>query len=347
MEADLAELAELASELREMRPAPSQRFAAELDSAAAEGFGGGGRSGRFAGLAARLGAVPPRRMLLTAGAGALTAVVIATAVVEIGDSGGSRRGALPGSNVDTAGAPAGAATGSSKAERPRGSALLDRAGPAATANSAAAAPAEQIAPSGPFASKRSRRAVERSAQLVLGTDPDGVRPAADRVFATVGRYDGIVLSSTISDGDSGEPSADFSLLIPSDRLSAALTDLSAIAEVRSRQESAEDITAPTVTVGERLRDARAEIEGLLKQLANADTDAERASVEGAAPLPASAGRRPARLAQRSAAPRQLLARLRPGDHRRRLGPPRLGRRIAGRSATPSATPAASSRSRPG
>ena len=157
--------------------------------------------------------------------------------------------------------------------------MLDRAGPAATANSAAAAPAEQIAPSGPFASKQSRRAVERSAQLVLGTDPDGVRPAADRVFATVGRYDGIVLSSTIRDGDSGEPGADFSLLIPSDRLSAALTDLSAIAEVRSRQESAEDITAPTVTVGERLRDARAEVEGLLKQLAKADTDAERASVK--------------------------------------------------------------------
>ena len=99
------------------------------------------------------------------------------------------------------------------------------------------------------------------------------------MFATVGRYDGIVLSSSIRDGDSGEAGADFSLLIPSDRLSPALTDLSAIAEVRSREESAEDITAPTVTVGERLRDARAEVEGLLKQLAKADTDSERAAVK--------------------------------------------------------------------
>ena len=34
-----------------------------------------------------------------------------------------------------------------------------------------------------------------------------------------------------------------------------------------------------MTVGERLRDARAEVEGLLKQLAEADTDSERAAVK--------------------------------------------------------------------
>ncbi len=114
---------------------------------------------------------------------------------------------------------------------------------------------------------------------MLGTDPEGVRPAADRVFAAVGRYDGIVLRSSIRDGASGEAGADFSLLIPSDRLGAALTDLSSIAEVRSREESAEDITAPTVTVCDHLREARAEVEGLLKQLAEADSDSERAAIK--------------------------------------------------------------------
>ena len=40
-----------------------------------------------------------------------------------------------------------------------------------------------------------------------------------------------------------------------------------------------DITAPVVTVGERLQDARAEVQGLLEQLAEADTDEERAAVK--------------------------------------------------------------------
>ena len=61
--------------------------------------------------------------------------------------------------------------------------------------------------------------------------------------------------------------------------------------MRSRQESTLDITAPTVTVGERLQDARAEVEGLLEQLADADTDEERAAVEAAAALPARPRRR--------------------------------------------------------
>ena len=73
--------------------------------------------------------------------------------------------------------------------------------------------------------------------------------------------------------------ANFELLIPSARLSPALADLSELAEVRSRSENTLDITAPFVSARERLRDARAETEGLLRQLAEADTDAERASVK--------------------------------------------------------------------
>jgi hypothetical protein len=49
--------------------------------------------------------------------------------------------------------------------------------------------------------------------------------------------------------------------------------------VRSRSENTLDITAPFVSARERLRDARAEAEGLLRQLATADTEAERASVK--------------------------------------------------------------------
>ena len=58
-----------------------------------------------------------------------------------------------------------------------------------------------------------------------------------------------------------------------------MAEFSAIAEVRSRHEATADITAPTVRTGEQLRDSRATVEGLLAQLAAADTEAERAATE--------------------------------------------------------------------
>ena len=134
-------------------------------------------------------------------------------------------------------------------------------------------------PIGPFASGERRRFVERSAQVTLGTEPERVQDVADEVLGVVARYEGIVLSSSVSQGGEGEAGAGFDLLIPSRSFDEALSDLSAIAELRSREESTSDITAPTVTVRERLRDARAEVEGLLKQLADADTDEERAAVK--------------------------------------------------------------------
>ena len=99
-----------------------------------------------------------------------------------------------------------------------------------------------------------------------------MRDATDEIFGIVGRYEGIVISSSIQDGPEGEAGARFELMIPSERLSDALADLSGVAEVRSREEQTLDITAPTITVAERLQDARAEVEGLLEQLADADTD---------------------------------------------------------------------------
>jgi hypothetical protein len=132
---------------------------------------------------------------------------------------------------------------------------------------------------GPFASKAGHRDVERAAEMVLGTDPADVRRAAGEVFEAVHAYDGIVLRSSIEDGNEGEARAEFELLIPSGKLGDALASFSAIAEVRSRHESTADVTAKTVGLGERLQDSRASVKGLLAQLANAETDAERAAAE--------------------------------------------------------------------
>ena len=135
------------------------------------------------------------------------------------------------------------------------------------------------ADSAPVAQGR-RRQVERAAELVLGTDPEGVRSVADDVFGVIGRYRGIVLSSQIRDGREGVAGAEFLLAVPSSRLSAVLADLSELAEVRTRQESSLDITAPYVSVQERMEDTRALIKSLLSQLEEADTEDEQLRLQG-------------------------------------------------------------------
>src|SRR5215210_297340 len=269
---DLADLAELAAALAEMRETPSAKFAAELDSRAAAGFT---RRREGADLWRRFRAAPLHRRLMPAGAAALAAIVVATAVVSSrggqDDVGFDASGGAGGTTIEPAPQPAPAldeSSGSPGIRRDQASAAVGEVRLKGTVGNA-----------GPFASGERRRFVERSAELTLGTEPEQVQRVADDVFGAVGRYGGIVLSSSIEDGPEGQAGAQFTLLIPSPRLDAALADLSQIAEVRSRQENAQDITAPVVSARERLREARAEVEGLLKQLAAADTDEERAAVK--------------------------------------------------------------------
>ncbi|HEY8083804.1 MAG TPA: DUF4349 domain-containing protein [Solirubrobacterales bacterium] len=289
---------DLITALQTLRPAPQPDFVAELDARADAGFPqhrgeGDSASGRIS-KRLRLGErlrIEPRRFLAPAGACAVLAIAAATAIVAVTESDPSSQSTAttsrPSDSAPTGTAvpaPAGAAAGQGG-----GSAELDRSAelsapveefseplPRLSATSAASG---RTTASGPYASQAERRAIERSAQLVLGTDPSEVRDDAAQVFETVHSYDGIVLRSSIRDGDSGEAGATFDLLIPTAKLGDALASFSEIAEVRSRHESTQDITAPTISVGERLQDAEAKVEGLLAQLASADTDAEREAVE--------------------------------------------------------------------
>ena len=264
-----ADIAELAAALAELRATPAEDFAAKLDRQAAAGFRAGPARSGLGALSARLRGLGLRQAM-PALAGGFAVLVIGTAVALSGNGGGQDGTAAPGGDG-------------------RASLTEPAAGGGATA--AEAAPQSTVAPApattldldakatGPNAAGERRRFVDRDARLTLATDADDVRRATEDVFAVVGRYQGIVQTSQIEDGPEGEAGAGFELLIPSGRLSAALADLSEIAEVRSREETSQDITAPVVTVGERLQDARAEVRGLLKQLAEADTDQERAAVK--------------------------------------------------------------------
>lgn len=311
---DLADLAELSADLSGLRASPEEPFAARLDARAAAGFKSGDgreRAGRLGDMWKRFRSASLSRQLMPIGATALAAIVIATAVVAVRPHGSDDSAQVS--------AGAGGSADSSAVATSGGAAANGPATSSATTTSEAApseiAPLPSLAPgppvgtpgsrartdrgssyvraqaqatvghlgkqaTGPFASDQNHRAIERDAQLTLGTDPEKVQDVSDDVLGVVGRYEGIVLNSSVSDGPAGEAGAQFELLIPSDRLGDALADLSGAAEVRSREETTKDITAPTVTTQEHLRDARAEVEGLLKQLANADTDEERRSADG-------------------------------------------------------------------
>jgi Domain of unknown function (DUF4349) len=293
---------DLTAELQALRPTPRPEFVTELDRRAEAGFPPreGDSANLFERVTARLRATQPRRLLAPAGAFALTAIVVATAIVATSDSREnlslSFRSKSPSeiaSPSNSVGSTAGTATPEPKhsngATGTEDSSGLQFSEAAPTVRNQSrpseSAPAEvRSLPSnaggaGPFASHARHRDIERSSQIILGADPADVRGDAAKVFDAVHAADGIVLRSSIRDGAAGEAGAYFDLLIPSGKVGDTLAAFSSIAEVRSRHESTQDITAPTVGVGERLRDSRAKIEGLLAQLATTTSDTERAAVE--------------------------------------------------------------------
>ena len=229
----------------------------------------------------RLASTPPRRLIAPAGAFAVAAVVIATAVVATTRTEARRLPAARPRRRSTPGARVAARQRSSRARSPNRPPRPPHRQAQRAGATRRAPPGRNCRPaaSGPYAANAGRRDIERSAEIVLGADPAEVRADAAKVFDAVHAADGIVLSSSIRDGEAGDAGADFELLIPSAKLGDALASISRIGEVRSRHEATQDITAPTVSVGEKLRDSRATIEGLLGQLAGADTDEERAAVE--------------------------------------------------------------------
>jgi hypothetical protein len=284
---------DIAVALRALRPTPSPQFAAELDARVAAGFPRRRPSPRGAAsdLLARLRAVPPRRVLAPAGAIAVAAIVVSTAVIATsgGDrsliSGGEGSGP-PGTALapqESPSAPTGGRTGSERlGYGPEGSNRASSASGAATTESGVGA-TELEAPvpagPGPYASQVGNRDIERSAQIVLGAEPVDVRDDAAQVFEAVHAAHGIVLNSSIRDGAAGEAGARFELLIPAAKVGDALASFSSIADVVSRRESTQDITAPTVGVAERLEDSDARVRSLLDQLAAAESDSERTAVE--------------------------------------------------------------------
>jgi hypothetical protein len=287
---------QLIADLHAVRPIPRPQFAAELDERAAAGFPR--RSWLPRPSLARWRKGSPRRLLVPAGVTAAIAIAIATAVVATNSSeqgSGAEVAVLSPEEQHHSTAPAPASEGSAgsmyESELPsvpshaaESEGMKGGTGYGAAAGSTTFGAESQVLPSKAPAPEEGsfrihHRAVERSAEIVLGAAPDEVADDAAKVFEAVHANDGIVMRSSTRQGKAGEAGATFNLLIPSAKLGDALAAFSQIDAVRARHEATADITHPTVAAAELLRESRARIDSLLGQLEAAELESELEAVE--------------------------------------------------------------------
>jgi hypothetical protein len=278
-----AELAELALLLADERPTTPPAFAARLDRAVER---------RFVPVAsakakAAPGVVPALRRrwwFWTPAAGLAAALIAAVVIVAAGGSQGpafsssSSNAALPSPSAghNAAQTPLVAAAPSSSQRTPS-SASGAAASSASTASGAPASAANGASGTAvPLAPPANGRKVIQGAQLALSTSPTRLDEVAQEVFVVVGQVQGIVNSSTVTATSGPGGYAQFQLSIPSGSLPRAMASLSSLryAEVTSRTDTTQDVNDQYQADVRALADARALRTSLLKQLANATTQAQ-------------------------------------------------------------------------
>jgi hypothetical protein len=253
VDAELSELRDLALDLRADRPVPAVEFARALDARAAAGFPK---------PTAVTPSRAPRRRALPLALGTASALFI---LVTVGVTSGLFSGGGDGQSTRL----------SPKTAAPPGQ---PQALPGAAVGKAQAMPLRRPAPPpSSFPPGAPARKVERAATITLSAPRDEVESVSDGVIRTADRYGGFVLSSRISGGDQGA-GATVDLRIPSSRLQPAIADLSKLAHVTARSQSALDITDRFSAPRRALADATAERHALLIQLARAATPNETASI---------------------------------------------------------------------
>jgi hypothetical protein len=162
------------------------------------------------------------------------------------------------------GAPAGGLSGEKASSQGARAGTSGAAGSAVSTTSAPAA-------SGPASS--AGRVQQLGASITLATTPDEVQTVADRVSRLAVSVGGYVRSSHVNEEEkAGE--ASLTLSLPSAKLNAALASLGRLAPVRSESQSLQDITNTYDEAKQRLNDASAERQALLRALARASSEGE-------------------------------------------------------------------------
>jgi hypothetical protein len=254
------EFADLAVLVYAERPEPDPEFVRELDARVER---------RFAPASDASGAGQPRRFRFTwkAGVGSLAAAFAAVVLVVL-VAGGGGQGSQSALSVpsETRATPTTASSAATGAASAAGSAGL-HAGPILSGNLPASA-----APAPPS----NGRKVIQSAQLALSAAPNRVDDVAQQVFNVIGRENGVVRKSSVTQTGGLDGAAEFELSVPSGSLTDTMTALSQLhgANVASRTDSTTDVNDHYVSLTRQLADARALRTGLLRQLANATTQTE-------------------------------------------------------------------------
>jgi hypothetical protein len=260
-------LQELVLAVRDDAPVPDRGFELRMNARVAAGFPsrGGARKGRVRTL------LTTRPQLAAMGAAASLLIALVVAIATTSGSHDSQSSISAADNGSTAApstaAPATAGSGATEQSAPQ------KVGPPVTAGGSAGAgsiPAPVPPSPGGFVGGGNRK-VEQSAALVLAAPKDKLGDVGDQVIAVTDRYRGIVMQSSVTSADQGS-SGSFDLRIPVRNLRSALRDLSTLADVKSRTENADDVTASFVSARTRLQELTAERRGLLRRLENAATD---------------------------------------------------------------------------
>jgi hypothetical protein len=284
---------ELARELRAIRPEIDSDFAAELDAWVAEGFPSAAelarrgarteRAPRLAGLRERF-RLRPLMPAMAAVASILLVAVVTVGVLQSRDDVGvvDSRDDIQQDSLNSGGqSPKLESTDDSGAtgRTANGTPVPGGAQACEGCESALPTTVPPVPPTTEPVKPGEERIQEKTASMTLSADVDEVREVADGVVDVVERYDGIVVSSQVNvNGDRAR--ASFDLRISSQNLEAALSDLSDLASVQARSDGVTDITAPFVSAEERFDDAKAEVDALVAQLAEAESADEIAQIRG-------------------------------------------------------------------
>jgi hypothetical protein len=270
-------LQELVLAVRDETPVPSSDFELRMNARVAAGFPPR-RTDRL-GRARALLATRPQMAAMGAAASVLIALVVSLSVTNSNDNGGSATPtSTPAIGAGSASDSAGAQAAPERA--PSGAESLQKAAPSSGTTSSSdsvAAPGPLPPQPGGFVGGQNRK-VERSAAITLAAPKDKLSDVGDQVIAVTDRYRGIVMRSSVTNNADQASSGSFELRIPVRNLRAALRELSALADVKSRTENADDVTASFVSARTRLEELNAERRGLLRRLESAPTDQAAAAI---------------------------------------------------------------------
>jgi hypothetical protein len=262
---DYAELAELTVLLAAERPQARQGFSSALDARVER---------RFAPIAphGKQRRARGRWWLWTPTAG-LAAALVAAIVIVVGGSGGgasSSNSAVSGSSSAAASSAAASPSVPTPARQPRKSSAASSAGSPAQPTTASSGQGSVLQP------PPNGRKIVQGAQLALTTAPSRIDDVAQEVFVVVGQVRGIVSGSTVTATGGPNGYAQFQLRVPSGSLPQTMAALSGLryARVASRTDTTQDVNDQYQADVRQLADARALRTSLLKQLANAATQAQ-------------------------------------------------------------------------